>query len=654
MSLKQLETFDSGSNYNFEDKMIGPQAPRSAFDLSHLYTTTIPNAGMVFPLGKPIPTVPGDDFDISVDFLLRCMPQVVPLYSRQRVYIYAFWSRYADLWCDWDVFARKGYTGNVIKSVPKLKGHLSGVSSSGIHPVTPDSLGNYLGLPIGMTLDVGGSGTHNHYTAADHCNLLYPMQYLRIWRDYFINRNYYVDDRVILPDDDSRFRLGSDGNLLSAKDEGIDFQFDLLNWTGYTPGTTDTSATFGGFYHEWPKDRFTSALPWPQRGDTPVLPLDVNFDSLSGVLNLPASTTSDYGNNGMNVYASYIAGNVGSRDAYNGYVYASYYGLGSDGVISNGARDLLTGVYTSGRVNPVPDTSNLRNLLYVSGSAPFSATDISVTSSSSLGITLNQLRELSIAQTELEKMARTDGSYAEFGLTFFGEKSKAARDYRPVYIGGTYKNIVFSEVLQTSGSSVGTTDPSSQSPLGAYAGHGIAGQQQGQIGHLHCDDYGSIMFLCCIMPDVYYSQGLDKDWTFSLQSEIFLPERAKLGMIPVLQHELEVTRYVPATSEFYNLSESEATDLFAYQNPYDEMRYIPNQISGKIADPRQKSFYPYTQSRLFGSSLVTWSREFATADDVRKDYLFAPTEDAYSAQFSFNIRAVRPLPYKPVPASIIN
>ena len=146
---------------------------------------------------------------------------------------------------------------------------------------------------------------------------------------------------------------------------------------------------------------------------------------------------------------------------------------------------------------------------------------------------------------------------------------------------GTYKNIVFTEVLQTSGSSIPTTGESS-SPLGAYSGHGITGISNGRIGHIHCDDYGMIMIIACIMPDVYYSQGLDRIFTDSLQSEKFLPERAKLGMQPIYNKEL----YYAGNNDN---DEGEDNYLWAYQNPFDYLRYIPNHIHGKIADPNNES-----------------------------------------------------------------
>lgn len=250
--------------------------------------------------------------------------------------------------------------------------------------------------------------------------------------------------------------------------------------------------------------------------------------------------------------------------------------------------------------------------------------------------TLNDIRELAIAQTEMEKMARTDGTYMGFAMTFFGEKPKNANDYKVTYIGGSYTDITFTEVIQTSQST-------EQSPLGTYGGHGIGGigQEDGYLGHVHCDDFGYIMILACIMPDVYYSQGINKDLLYTMQSDYYLPERAKMGMIPILNHEI----YALDTYE-------KGQELFAWNNPYDELRYRANEIHGKIADPNNKSFAPYTQARFFNAT-PTWGKEFAEAADVRKDFLQAPSEIAYTAEFAINIRAVRELPYKAIPASII-
>ena len=139
-ALMGLESVDSGSNYKFGDKMEKSRPPRSLFDLSHLNTLTIPNAGMLVPIAL-WETLPHDDFDISVDCLLRVMPQVVPLYSRQRLYIYGFYSRYSDLWVNWQVFKDKGYTGTDNRTIPTLH-YDSVINSKNVAYSNNDTIGN--------------------------------------------------------------------------------------------------------------------------------------------------------------------------------------------------------------------------------------------------------------------------------------------------------------------------------------------------------------------------------------------------------------------------------------------------------------------------------------------------------------------------------
>lgn len=638
----KLESFDSGSNYNFGDKMIYPHTPRSLFDLSHLNTLTINNAGEVIPIAS-FETLPNDDFDINVSCLLRVLPSVVPLYSRQRLYVYGFWSRLQDLTSMFDVFMRKGYTGDFVEyDIPSLVEGNTYVPD-GVTTIQPESYADFLGLPIGVSVDS---------IKEAHISALYPFMAMKVWRDYFMNKNYYINDRVILPNDDSRFRLNENGELLSAKDLGKTLKFDLFkSHIQDVRYVDDDTLVFGGFYHDFPSDRFTSALPWTQRGTT--------------------ATLKSQGTTISGLSASFVNGSVDLTNMlYNGEIHADpnmkLLALSNDlqkiGILANNNHyndgnfsklgiPIITpnveGTHLSFMSNSNPTdyayASIIKatgfNNLFRSGTATGDVVLDTSHASLSLGITLNDIRELAIAQTELEKMARTDGSYSQFGLTFFGESSKASRDYRPYYIGGCYKNISFTEVLQTSGTQSGST------PQGTYTGHGISGISNGRIGHVHCDDYGIIMLFACIMPDVYYSQGIDKKFTRQKQSDFYLPERAKLGLIPVLNKEL-----------FYagnnGYEKGEDNYVWAYNNPYDELRYEPNHIHGKIADPNNNSFFPYTQSRKFGN-LPNWGREFAEAKNVRKDFLFAPVESAYTAQFEINCRAVRPIPYKPIPANII-
>lgn len=608
--LNSLESFDSGSNYRFGDKMIKSNTPRSLFDLSHLNTLTIPNCGMMVPIST-FETLPGDDFDINVDCLLRVMPQVVPLYSRQRLYVYGFYSRYSDLWQNWQVFMDKGYTGTVDKSIPSLSSSYN-FSYTENEVVAPDTMFDYLGLPIGASMAALNSAK---------ISAMKSMMFLRIYRDYFMNKNHWINDRVMLPDDDSRFRLNDNGELLSAKDLSKTFKFcsTATNGDVYDIVTDGTNYTFSGCMHDYPDDYFVSALPFPQRGNPTSMPYSIDNEKLAQSLKA----------NFDSLFREEEEGTTATDFTVN-KLYRS----------GNGKLYLGTGLgVTSPTTIDVGYTTELRNRL---NAISFHSTNQQL----GLIISLNDIRKLAIEQQELEQLARTDGSYYQFGLSFFGEPSKAAYDYRPTYIGGTYKNIAFTEVLQTATTQTTVGEDTVDNPTGAYFGHGITGISNGRIGHIHCDDYGMIMLIACIMPDVYYSQGLDRIDTDQKQLEKWLPERVLLGMQPILNKEI----YYAGNNQN---TEGKDNYLWAYQNPYDWLRYLPNKIHGKIADPNNKSFYPFTQARHF-TQLPNWGRAFSSTADSRKDYLVAPSEDAYSAQFSMNIRAVRPLPYKAIPAKLVH
>lgn len=656
--------FDTGTNYKFGDKMIKPNFPRSAFDDSCLVTTTIDNAGLVFPI-KLLEVLPNSDYEISVNSLIRVLPQAVPLYSRQRLYTYAFYSRCSDLWSGFQTFITKGYSGNEIKTVPVLNTINSSQTYSATNPqwsttsqkLLPGSLGDMFGLPLGVPAASVQSAPYG-------VNAMPFMMYLRIWRDYFCNRNFYIDDRALLPDDDSRFRLNDSGQVASFADlTNYKCAFDAVGkWSSGVTTTEPKSvvasvgmsyATVGNdkifrvapFYHDYPADYFTSALPWTQRGNTPSLDL-----GLSGSIDIRDifKANTDLGGIYIRSPAADDLPNLFSTgEPYSSSIGRLLLGSSSYGIVSSGGPGTWSDVKdgTNSSFNSWLSTYLNRSYLQAAGGQGYDYNrDVSLTSAA---VTLNDLRELAIAQTIMEKMARTDGSFAEFGLTFFGEKSKSATDYRPTFIGGSYSNLVFTEVLQTS-------ETTETSALGQYAGHGIGIQNKGYLGRFHADDYGYIMILGCIMPDVYYHQGLHKMWTRTDQSQWFLPERAELGMQPILNKEIYLQSYSAVDAD----GNPENDNLFAYQDIFDEYRFQDNQIKGKIAligsdDNSALSFAPYTQARHF-TSLPSWSQAFAEANDVRKDYLQAPIECAYTAQFDLNIKSVKPLPYRARPASILN
>ena len=624
--MEHLQPKISGSNYPFSDKLISPQVQRSACDWSHSFVTTIPEAGALIPIFCD-EVLAGSDYDINVEALIRVLPQVVPLYSTQRIYIDAFYVPYSCIWKNGLIYISKGDTGNVNLSKPVLKRRADfstyeeGIyySPNDNYTIQPDDIFQFLGLPIGKKLsDLG------------EINCLPVASYISIYRNYYMNRNVRLGDKDWFPDDPSDFRLDDSGTFISSRTENT---FSCSIMVGYI-GNEGSSQYFpvninvnkGYFYRDYADDYFTSALPFPQRGDAPTL-------SLHSTSSIPEINVPLRFSNSTDAYDFSNGKLIGDLSGFptppSPFDVTGSYSYSSDSSGSNGINLKLTdniGLdFGFTDVGQDPSTSKR----YLAGvKVPTQTFDIA-----GLGFTLDEFRQLAIAQQELERMARTDGSSSQFYYTFFGISPRRAVDYRPIYIGGTYKDLIFSEVVQQSQST-------KESPLGSYAGHGIV-SLSGNCGSVHTDENGYIMILASIMPDVYYTQGLSKMWTRNTQDEEFLPGRDKMGLVPIYNREL----FVSGNSNIDG-------DLFAYQDSYDEFRYKDNRIGGKIADPDNHSFSPYTQARFFANS-PKYSSSFMSSKGIRDDYLSAPLEDAYTGRFEFNIRAVQPITFKGNPAPVI-
>lgn len=552
---------DSGSNYQFYDKMINSFVSRSVFDLSRLHTLTC-DFGDLIPVDL-IWTLPNDDFEISIEHLLRAMPMVVPPMSRMRVFFHAYWMSFDSLMKHWKVFMSKGRTGTYTCDLPVIDlGQFDGVDNA----VVAGSLANYLGLPVGLT---------RTEAITNHVSALPFAMYQRIYRDYYMNANLFTDNKYWYPDDDDDLRLG----------DGV---------TGYIYPDDSQIELTALRCRDYVNDYFTSGLPFPMRGEQPSIGVggSASLKYLDGSALMFARTSDGHGS-----AVTSPATGTGLDPENNSPI----------GIAGNGLAPLVN------------------NLM-----KEYMLASYGVDLSHATAVTLDQLRELSVAQRLMEKMARTDGSYGQFIKTMFDESPASAHDFRAKYIGGTYAPIVTTEVLQTSESGV--------TPQGEMAGHGIS-SGSGYIGHLHSDDFGLCMIIMSIMPDSMYCQGVDRNWTRATQDEFYLPDRAALGPQATLVREL-----------YYKAADP--MKLFNYQDRFDEFRYRPNVVSGKVADPDSESFFPYTQARYFYTE-PTFSPEWAsTKNNVRHDQFYAPSEVPFVCQVASRVRAVRPLPYKSVPAGL--
>lgn len=200
----------------------------SVFDLSHEKKLSL-NMGDLVPIFLQ-ETLPGDQFKVNIEHLIRFQPLLAPIMHRVNVYTHFFFVPNRLVWNDWEKFITGGSDGEQLPVFPRFKGELPAPDNT----FGRGSLSDYLGFPVS---NIPSSG----YFKVDFSLLPYRAYQL-------IYNEYYRDQNLTSPIDISKdsglfFDLPTKNNLLSLRKRA------------------------------WEKDYFTSALPWAQRGEQLNIPI---------------------------------------------------------------------------------------------------------------------------------------------------------------------------------------------------------------------------------------------------------------------------------------------------------------------------------------------------------------------------------------------
>lgn len=614
---------DSGSNYEFFDKHVEAKVNSSNFNLSHLNSFNA-DFGQLIPFFFQ-ETLPKSVHRLSNQILAYSNPMVSRLLSRVRIFTHYFWLSYAEMWHMWHAFLKKGNDGDTAVQLPYVHPYSNDGNTlqTGV-----DTLWNKLGLPINAD--------------TDKVEAFIFYMYQSIYKHYYLPFN-----------------------ILSSDEKKKWFTLDETKWTlksgvqSYLPTDSETETDAVNLttlrYRNFIDDYFTSALLNPQRGTAPTITFSgpITGLSASGNVSIPALTgTGSVSVSGLRpVNPSFTGVEILDRNLAS-VASGSYITLGSNDLSPAVAlRGTEYGLISTSSLDPTHLFSPIINHSHlpsysgsgtasVNTSATTTNANLSVTGTASIASSLNAdaIRQLFTTQLELERMARTDGSYREFMQAFFGEIPKNANDHRPQYIGGTVQNLAVSEVLSTA--------ETESDPLGAQAGHGVSAAD-GEVGTFYADDYGMIMGIMSIMPDTYYAQGIPHWMTRTTQEDFFLPNRDKLGMEAILNQEIFWQNNNDGTGR------TENQGLFGWQDRYDYYRYRANYVSGKMADSSNSFWNTMVQTRFF-STLPTLTHSFVTTqNNVNMNAWYAKDlESPFIVQVANRDYASLPLPYRSIPAGL--
>lgn len=647
MAFTQMHDLTSSRQSLFDQRMKA-NVGYSQFVYSRKTTFNADN-GMIIPFDY-WETLPGDNFEIKIRYAIETLPLQVAPYTNYHVRFHFYAINNRACWSGWDTFITKGRSGNINKTVPCVRPASDTVDWSlaegkHINFSSPLGLPSFLGsspfwyagassnsnyLPYTVVTGVENTDYFKTgYAASPVVSALPFMMYQKIFRFNYLPNNLMQDNKVWFPDDlHNEWRLNYNAsNLFAFTENGSSAASWLHLFVPEGMSVPSLSVSSAGLnivpkatgvhadeavdllslrYAQYENDIFTTALPWLTRGTAPSVQSDAGIN-----MTLPVDFTLLTNN---------------SLSAGSGW--SGFLGVGTgDSVPSPGS---VSDTLTLRAANSVSNGPRVVNTL----AANVTASNVPVT----LSLTAQRFRELFALSAWQERNALTNGNYNAYIKAHF-DKFPDMEDYEPHYIGGYSDLITFQQVLQTT--------PTSTSPLGTQAGLGTS-RNEGYIGSYYSKDYGAIMGIMIITPEVSYVQGLPHYFTDVTPEDFFSPEFENLSFQPILNKQL----YVSGTSTVDN-------DLFGYSNRYIYLKCREDVVRGLFALPADVAggsdllFSAYAQARIFKST-PKLSNEFVTAspNNLRRDYMMYPGQPVYKCQVITDLgKCVRPMSYQSYPAT---
>ena len=407
------------------------EIPRSKFKAQKALKTAF-DSGYLVPIFVD-EVLPGDSMSLNMTAFTRLATPLFPCMDSLHMETFFFFVPNRLVWDNWQRFQGErdpDPDSSIDYTIPQM------VSPPGGYSI--GSLQDFMGLPTVGQVD--GTSTISH-------SALFTRAYNLVYNCWFRDEN--LQDSVTVDRDDGP-DLYSDYTLLRRGKR---------------------------------KDYFTSALPWPQKGDAVQLPL------------------------GDKAYISVDIG-AGSTPSMYSTTAGGYYNMDDTGKVT-----------LSQNLSSEPNAYSMYADLGTATAA-----------------TINSIRNAFQTQRLLERDARGGSRYVEILRAHFGVVPDDLRLFRPEFLGGGSAPININPVAQTSASNITGGD----TPMGTLGGVGT-GLASNHGFTSSFTEHGMVIGLANVRADLSYQQGLHKKWTRNTRYDFYMPVFSHIGEQAILNKEIYVT-----------------------------------------------------------------------------------------------------------------
>ncbi len=614
----------------YEESNIG----KSFHNLSRVHQCQgIIGAEMPIDVIKTIPDDTFTDLEYYVNVVSR-NPLSRDLRNGITVALHAYWSPCSELWEGWNNYITKGRNGKTNLTVPKLFPYFINKSDSDKWYTTlvPCSPADYMGVPIAQydktivnknyvfkaeavdaTKKVNNIWTPLQTPAEEmgkwEINSLPFVMYNKIHRDYYMNQNIMAKNSEWFPLNDKEF-------ILPYNIESETSYLDYVNKIGINTWQKEIEQSDENYYcdeikskpylnflhfRQFRGDYFTTASPFADllRGDSEEL--DKSIGSLEELsFNEEIAKRVLFGNPQMVMQNSNIS------------------------LATDATANIMLSVNKS-----TEEETNQVNKLAESGLIKRFNENIRVKS----GI-LSRLRKAIVLEKWMMRNGATNGTYREIIGAQFGYKPNQY-DAKPRYLGGGTFNINFNSVIMQGSD---TTTQNTGDKVSIAEGNGII-----KIPQFHADDYGYIMIIATIIPDVYYDrQGLETIWTTIHQDQEYFPIKNNLAPRPILNKELWLG------------TEEQNNDVFGYAEYASDLRSRQNIATGLCAVGDKSVWDSSTIMHRKFNAKPELNNKMLTMypDNIDLTPFYDANEIPFDMLIGCKVGAMRKIPYNSKPADM--